>query len=214
MSPVQIEENALEQRAKFSRPRLMVNHGFSMVEMVVSVAVLLVLAAISLPSLTRAFASYQLSDAAARLAGTLKFARYEAIRLNKPVDCEIQQSGTGWLAYADTNRNGVADPGETQDAITAQVTLLPAGGGLPDPSPIAAALGASGLALTSISGANAMITFDARGAVTTGNGANVYVLYLGNGTGSDLGYRAVVVLPSGMVHVWTASSGGAWQQVS
>jgi type IV fimbrial biogenesis protein FimT len=189
-----------------------------MVELVVSVAVLLVLAAVSLPSLTRAFASYQLSDAAALLAGTLKYTRYEAIRMNKPVDCQIQQSGGGWLVYADTNRNQIPDPGETQDAMTPQVTLIPAGGGVPDPSPIAAALGTSGLALTTISGANAVVTFDARGAVTTVGGTSlsniVYVLYLGNATGSDLGYRAVVLLPSGMVHVWTASSGGAWQQVS
>jgi prepilin-type N-terminal cleavage/methylation domain-containing protein len=206
------EEIVLRQRATFSRGYL-TNRGFSMVEMVVSVAVLLVLAAISLPSLTRAFASYQLSDAAARLAGTLKYTRYEAIRLNKPVDGQIQQTAAGWLVYADINRNQVPDLGETQDAITGQVTLLPASG-LPDPAPIVAALGSSGLALTTISGANAVVTFDQRGAVTSGGGSNVYALYLGRGANSDSGYRAVVLLPSGMVHVWAAPSGGVWRQVN
>jgi prepilin-type N-terminal cleavage/methylation domain-containing protein len=204
----------LGQRAKFTRPSLASSSGFSMVEMVVSVAVLLVLAAISVPSLTRAFAAYQLNDAASRLGGILKFTRYEAIRLNKLVDCEIQQSGTGWLVYADTNRNALPDPGETQDAVTGQVTLLPPSAGIPSPGPIVAALGSSGLVLTAISGVNALVTFDARGAVTTGNGNNVFVLYLGNAANADTGYRAVVLLPSGMVHVWSASSGGVWQQVS
>lgn len=189
-----------------------------MVELVVSVAVLLVLAAIALPSLTRAFAAYQLNDAASRLAGIIKLTRYEGIRLNKLVNCEIQQSGAGWLVYADTNRNGHADPGETQDAITGQTTLLPLGGGIPSPGPIVAALGSSGLVLTTLSGVDSVVTFDSRGAVTTATGvANlnlVYVLYLGNGANTDAGYRAVVLLPSGMVHVWTASSGGTWQQVS
>jgi Tfp pilus assembly protein FimT len=186
-----------------------------MVELAVSVAVLLILVAVALPSLTHAFASYQLNDAAARLAGTIKFTRYEAIRLNKLVDFEVQQSGTGWLAYADTNRNQLPDSGETQDAITGQNTLLPLSGSVPSPGPIATALGNSGMALTTLSGANGVVTFDSRGAVTSGNRSTVYVLYLGNSTAtSDAGYRAVVLLPSGMVHVWTAPSGGVWQQVN
>lgn len=209
------EESALAQREKSCRVRGAASRGFSMVELAVTVAVLLILAAVALPSLSRAFAIYQLNDAAARLAGTIKFTRYEAIRLNKLVDFEVQQSGTGWLAYADTNRNQLPDAGETQDAITGQNTLLPLSGSVPGPGPIAAALGSSGLVLTTLSGANGVVTFDSRGAVTSGNRSSVYVLYLGNSTAtSDAGYRAVVLLPSGMVHVWTAPSAGVWQQVS
>ena len=204
----------MEKRAKSAPVELATNRGFSLVELVVSVAVLLVLAAVAMPALTRAFAAYQLNDAAARLAGILKFTRYEAIRLNKLVDCEVQQSAGNWVVYADVNRNHQLDPGETADAITGQNTLLPAGGAIPGPGPIATALGSSGLTLTSISGSNAVITFDARGSVTTGSSAVVYVLYLGNAVGSDAGYRAIVLLPSGMVHVWTAPAGGVWQQVS
>src|SRR5277367_919562 len=144
MPPGTNEEIVLGQRAKLLRPRFTSHDGFSLVEMVVSIAVLLILAAVAMPSLTRAFASYQLNDAAARLAGIIKFTRYEAIRLNKPVDCQIQQSGAGWLVYGDTNRNHLPDPGETQDAITGQNTLLPIGGAIPSPGPIVAALGSSG----------------------------------------------------------------------
>ncbi len=216
MPPGTNEEIALKQRAKFSRLHATASHGFSIVEMVVSVAVLLLLAAVALPTLTRAFASYQLNDAATRLAGMLKYTRYEAIRLNKLVDCEIQQTASGWLVYADINRNQQADPGEKQDAITGVVTLLPSSG-LPDPGPIIASLGNSGLTLTTISGSNAVVTFDSRGAITNAAGVDllsfVYVLYLGNTT-TGMGYRAVVLLPSGMVHVWTAPAGGVWQQVS
>jgi hypothetical protein len=43
----------------------------------------------------------------------------------------------------------------------------------------------------------------------------VYVFYVGN-TSPDGGYRAVIVLPSGSVQVWTyaGGTGTAWQQIS
>lgn len=188
-------------------------NGFSTVELVVTLAVILVLVAIAIPTLTRVFAVYQLNDAANRLASVLKFTRYEAIRLNKQVNGVVLATGTDWVVFADTIKNGVPDPTETQDLITGAVTLMPAAG-LPSPTPITNQLGASGLALSVLSGANASITFDQRGAVVSPNNSTVYVLYLGNPSNPALGYRAVVLLPSGMVHIWTAGQGGTWQQVS
>jgi type II secretory pathway pseudopilin PulG len=181
------------------------------VELVVSVAVLLILAAISVPSLSRAFARYQMNDAASRLAGTIKLARFEAIRQNKLVDCQIQQTASGWAVYADVNRNQQPDPGETEDVLSGQITLVPAAS-VPDPSPIAAPLGGSGYPLTPISGANAFVTFDQRGAVRSGNNSTVYVLYLANPGNADAGFRAVVLQPSGMVNIWMAPVGGPWTQ--
>lgn len=193
-------------------PAYAVDAGFSVVELVVSVAVLLILAAISVPSLSRAFARYQMNDAASRLAGILKLTRFEAIRLNKLVDCQIQQTPSGWVVYSDVNRNQVPDPGEMQDVLTGQITLVPSAS-VPDPSPIAAPLGGSGYPLTPISGANAVVTFDARGAVTSGNNSTVYVLYLTNPGNVDAGFRAVVLQPSGTVNIWTAPTGGPWTQL-
>jgi type II secretory pathway pseudopilin PulG len=203
----------LANRPQSSAYRLAAGKGYSMVELVITLAVIMVLVAIAIPSLTHIFAVYQLNDAANRLASQLKFTRYEAIRLNKQVNGVILATGTDWVVFADTIKNGVPDPTETQDLITGAVTLLP-GAGLPDPGPITAQLGASGLAVGVLSGANASVTFDQRGAVVGPNNSTVYVLYLGNPANATLGYRAVVLLPSGMVHVWTAGQGGVWQQVS
>ncbi|HZC64949.1 MAG TPA: GspH/FimT family pseudopilin [Candidatus Dormibacteraeota bacterium] len=194
------------------RPAGAAGAGFSILELVVSIGVLLVLTAISVPSLSRAFARYQMNDAASRLAGTLKLARFEAIRLNKLVNCQIQQTATGWIVYSDVNRNQQLDTGETQDVLPGPITLVPAGS-VPDPSPIAAPLGGSGYPLTPISGANASVTFDPRGAVKTGNNSTVYVLYLANPGNVDAGFRAVVLQPSGMVNIWTAPTGGSWTQM-
>lgn len=169
---------------------------------------MLVLAAIAIPTLTRAFAVYQLNDAASRLAGILKFTRYEAIRLNKQVPGRILATGNSWSVFADLNNNGVADPAEAIDLIVPPVTLVPAAG-LPDTTPISNTLGNPNLVLNSISAMNATVIFDARGAVLSGNNSTVYVLYLGNLGDTDIGYRAIVLMPSGMVQVWS-SAGGTW----
>jgi hypothetical protein len=41
----------------------------------------------------------------------------------------------------------------------------------------------------------------------------IYVLYLGNTTYPDYGYRAVVLLPSGVTQVWSAPVGGPWNRI-
>ena len=75
--------------------------GFSLVELLLSVLILFVLVAISLPTLMSAYRSYQLNDAATRFSGTLKTTRFSAIRKNTPITCRVQQSGSTWTIWAD-----------------------------------------------------------------------------------------------------------------
>jgi len=64
--------------------------------------------------------------------------------------------------------------------------------------------------LTSVPLPTGAVAFDHRGALTP---AAVNVLYIGNVAFPDLGYRAVVLLPSGSVQIWTSASGN-WQQTN
>ena len=177
-------------------------------EMVLTVAIVLILAAIALPDFTRAYRTYQLNSSATQLNGLLKFTRFEAIRRNSQADFQIQQNATGWLAWCDPDRDGVADATETQEPILAPISPLSAGNP-PSPDAITAALG--GAAPNTLSGANAKISFDARGAVVfAGPTQPTYALYLGNATDPSYGYRAVVLLPSGATQVWSAPAGGPW----
>ena len=186
------------------------SRGFSLIELAVSMTVVLILAAIALPSLTRSYRAYQLNDSANRLAGMLKFTRFEAIRRNKPINCQILQSGTDWYVWSDSNGDGVVDPTETQYLITGIVTLIP-DGVAPSPSAIIAAVGGSP---TTVSGSNGFVKFDPRGAVVYAGAPAVYVFYLGDVSVPDYGYRAVILLPSGVTQVWTAPAGGTWQRTS
>jgi type IV fimbrial biogenesis protein FimT len=204
----------LSKSATRSGTRRRATAGFSMVELVVSIGVMLVLTALAIPSLMRSVRTYQLNNAAGSVSDMLKFTRFEAVRRNTQINFLMQANGTGWLVGADSNNSGALDPTEKQESISGYAALLPSGTA-PPPNAISAALG--GAALTPIYGSGATVTFDSRGAIRQGIGgpvsSSVYIFYLGNATDPDSGYRAVVLLPSGGTQIWTAPTGGPWRQV-
>jgi len=198
----------LGRREKLSNARRRRDSGFSMSELAVSLAIVLILTAIAVPSMTHSYRVYKWNDCASRVASLLRFTRFEAVRKNRPVSCQITQNGTNWLLWADTNGNTIADPGEMQYLVTGEMTLLPAGTP-PPPTAIQTALG--GATLTPASNSAGFITFDHRGAVSP---ILTYVLYIGSSTSPEFGYRAVVLLPTGIIQIWTASTVGPWQRIS
>ncbi len=189
------------------------SRGFSMVELAVSLSVALILTAVAIPSIMRSLRTYQLNDAAARLSDMLKFTRFEAVRRNKQINFLMQAGVDGWIVGTDSDDNGSVDATERQQLIAGFAALLPSGV-TPSPTAISAALG--GASLTTKSGSNGSITFDARGAIRVGGvvSTNVFIFYLGSATDPQFGYRAVVLLPTGSTQVWTAPAGGTWQQIS
>ena len=178
--------------------------GFTIVELVVSIAVILIITGVALPSFLQSYRTYQLSDAASKAASLLKLTRFEAIRRNTPVSCQIRQAGSATNFWVDSNGNANMDVGETQVVFTGTIGPMSAGAA-PGTDALASAVGVP--TLTSVSPTNATVTFDQRGAV---NPAAVYVLYLGNTALPNLGSRAVILLPSGSVQVWSADSSGTW----
>jgi type II secretory pathway pseudopilin PulG len=208
------EEMTLQKSAPNSRTRRSRSGGFSMVELAVSLTVLLILTAIAIPTLMRSFRTYQLNDAAARLSDMLKFTRFEAVRRNTQVQFLMQQpSPPAWIIGVDSNGNSTIDLSEKQEVIAGFATLLPSGTP-PSPTAIVAKLG--GASLNTLSGSTGSVTFDARGAIRVGGtvSANIFVFYIGSANDPESGYRAVILLPSGSTQIWTAPSGGTWQQIS
>lgn len=192
--------------------------GFSLVELVLSMAVLLIITTLAVPVILRSIQSYQLNSTSSQLSGMLKFAKFEAIRQNTPVSCQIKQQGANWVVWVDSNGDGTPNSNEPQMIISAGNTLLPSGS-VPSPNTIKSTLGAaSTLPWMVLSGVNSEETFDHRGVLDfddlTPPTPTVYALYLGNPNDSNAGYRAVVTLPSGAVQVWSSSAAGPWQRVS
>src|SRR5882724_637933 len=97
---------ALHKSAPKSLTRSSRIAGFSMVELAVSLTVLMILTAVAIPTLMRSFRTYQLNDAASRLAGTLKFTRFEAVRRNKQINFLIVPAGNDWIVGTDSDGDG------------------------------------------------------------------------------------------------------------
>jgi prepilin-type N-terminal cleavage/methylation domain-containing protein len=185
--------------------------GFSLTELVVTIAVGLVLMGISMPAFLRAYHTYQLSNAASQTADILRFTRYEAIRRNMQLSCQIQPYAadpTMTILFTDSNKDNQPDPTDKQILLGSGGNLV-SGAGVPGGAAlIAAANITSGTFAVPPSGTP--ITFDARGAV---NPSNVYMLYLASTNAPEAGYRAVLLMPAGSIELWTGDANGNWQQL-
>jgi prepilin-type N-terminal cleavage/methylation domain-containing protein len=197
------------RRMTFSGSKRIASRGFSLVELVIALAVILLLSALALPAFVNAYRTYQLTDAATQFAGLLKFTRFEAIRLNTNVSCQIQQTASVppvTNTWADSDGDAVEDPNEKQLLFSGAVNLVPAGA-VPNAAGLPAAAGVPALATVPL--ANGFITFDRRGAIIPAQ-AQVYAFYLSNLGDPSVGARAVILLPSGSVQIWKADSAGNW----
>lgn len=186
-------------------------HGFSLTELVVTLAVALILMAIGLPAFLRAYHTYLLTNSASQMADILRLTRYEAIRLNKQVNCQIQQTYAGdptlTLVWADSNQNGQLDTGEKMIVLGPSGNLV--AGSVPGASTMLSQA-VNGTVPVAPAPTGAVVTFDSRGAVTL---ANVNVFYLSSAIAPDAGYRAVLLMPAGSIQIWTADASGNWQQL-
>lgn len=176
--------------------------GFSLIELVVVTAIVLILTAIAVPSIVRSWNTYKLSGTASDVDRVIKQARYEAIRLNTVINCLVVQKGSDWLIGVDQNNNGVIDPTEPQVLLAGPAEILPDG----------VAPGPTSMGYPNAKVPNGSISFDSRGTVYygPGNPAVIYVIYLGFPNQPEYGFRAITVLPGGTTKTWSAGNGDSW----
>jgi prepilin-type N-terminal cleavage/methylation domain-containing protein len=188
--------------------------GFSLIELVMATAVMLVLSAMAMPKITRAMHLYQLNFAASQVADVVKFTRFEAIRKNIGVNCRTIPQGTSYAVWTDNNNDGIPDSPERQFIMTSTPTFLPASA-VASAGSLASSLGVTTLTTLSASGSTQTILFDQRGAVNFGpNPVTVYVYYIGISVDTSPEFRAVVVFPSGATQIWVGDpSTSTWRQM-
>ena len=110
--------------------------GFTQLELMVTVAIMAIMAAIAFPSMRDFVSNSRLVNRSEQIANAFRFARTEAVRMNTPVllcgvlirkdgrntgVCDETKISDGILIFADENRDGKYDA--TEDSALRTVTL-------------------------------------------------------------------------------------------
>ena len=117
-----------------TRKSLATQAGMTLIELMITVAIVAILIGISVPSFAHLGSSQKMSTTTHTVMASFNHARMRALSLGKQVvlcpstDGATCSGGTswqhGWLTYDDANRNRKLDPSET---VSANVGALPAG---------------------------------------------------------------------------------------
>lgn len=115
----------------FTLPSARFTRGFTIIELMVTVAVLGVLSAIAAPSFTPLLERWQVRQVSEELQSTLYFARSEAVkrggeisilRIEEQEDCTTSETNSwncGWVVFHDKNNDGKKDDGEEALQVSA-----------------------------------------------------------------------------------------------
>jgi prepilin-type N-terminal cleavage/methylation domain-containing protein len=193
-------------RLKLSRS----SRGFSLVELVVALAVAMLLAAIAIPSIMTTYSQYRLGVQASLIADELDQLRMIAVRKNTTITLYSAPSGSSTVLFIDTNKTGTTpDPTDPQVMLPADMQISNSGTA-PAGMPGVSSLGPNYSSAVKLPSGG--ITFGSNGTIN--GGAGPYFIVIGYTNTSKYGFRAVTVTPMGQVKVWTASSGGSWSSSS
>lgn len=109
-----------------------INKGFTLIELMITVAIMSIMLTVGLPSFQSIIVSSRLTSSTNAMVSALQLARFEALKQHKTVT--IRKKGTnwqdGWDVFVDRNENGNIDSGEalvSYDKLNSAVTV--SGGG-------------------------------------------------------------------------------------
>src|SRR6202158_1515190 len=101
--------------------------GFSLLEILVVVAVILIVTGITVPVVNRSVMTYRLTDAATQVTSNIKMARFEAIRTDALVTWQIKEAANTTTMFVDTDRNGTFSPKVKAVIFNSNIHVVPVG---------------------------------------------------------------------------------------
>ena len=188
--------------------------GFSLVELVVVVAIILVVAAIAIPNMVRSWYDSNLRTCAFELSDMIQQARILAEKKNLTVTVRYRTvNSTVQEAYVDVNNNGAWDTGEPIIDLGRQFTMASAAPGGSGGNPTNYVLNGNTTSGTPCDN-TCTLGFSARGlpcnyaSSTCSTPSASYFVYYINDNRTPTGWAAVVVTKAGRStgYVWNGSS--------
>jgi Tfp pilus assembly protein FimT len=190
--------------------------GFSLIELMLVVAVIMVLAAISVPRLIITISDISLRYSAGDLSGLLQSARIQAVRKNTFYSVVPGTLPAGTPVYfLDVNKTGTYANGEPMLPLSRSVTVHQgSGSGAPGETAFLASLSFT------VDATGAPPSFNARGLpciataiscpMVSGKG---FVVFLSKAAiMGNIPWTAVVINPSGHIQLWSSGLNGNWIQ--
>lgn len=168
--------------------------GFSLLEMVIVVAILMVIAAMAIPKIMTNVADIRLRGAVNSASGIIQDGRMMAIKDN--VLRKVKYSNTNGVVYIDLDDNG--SPTTTEPQVQMGTTVLAA----------STPTGVTGLTSTDLSYTPTTVTsimFNPRGlpcSAANTCGAGMVFYFTDSRTVGSPGWAAVSVSPAGRVKTW------------
>ncbi len=201
---------ALDPTRRAGEPRFISRRnsfGFSMVELVVTLTIVLIVAAIAIPNFVRAMNSYSLSSAMQNISMIIQRTRYEAIKQNTNVSCyySIDPVSNVPIMWVDVNRTGIRVATDPQFAYNRSLLNANPGGLVPPPASMGFAAVVQPAAIAANGGI--LVTFDSRGAVSFGGAPPIWVMYYTLNNDPNYGAKAITIEPSGRSKGWSAPHG-------
>ena len=187
--------------------------GFSLIELVIVMAIMLVMAAIGIPTMNYAIKDYRLRAAASSLKYVFQQGRFQSVKNNTMYSIVSAASpGGGTRVFVDLNGSGTWDGIEAAVDIPPTISLQTSAN-----SPSNSTMSLSNVAGYTDGMTTVSVKFNARGLPCTGsnpcNSTKGYVLYLQDNTRAN-GFAAVSITPAGRMKTWywsgTTISSGKW----
>lgn len=154
------------------------SRGFSLVELCVVMAVIIITTAISLPMINGALTAYTVNSAVTSITGVIQSTRYRALQNGYPFEITFTKSNSTYQILSDVNNSGTfaqvgnIEPFSTTNKLLGATTttlVLHPGGKVQCPACTGAQLDAAGDALLTVTYSNApteTITVSPYGRIT------------------------------------------------
>jgi Tfp pilus assembly protein FimT len=193
------------------------SRGFSLLELVVALAVAMILIAIAIPSILSSYNQYRLGVQASLIANQLDLLRMTAVRKNTTITLysNILTSGcttpnSNVVLYIDVDKGGACDSNDPQVMLPADMQISNGLTTPPTGMPDSTSMGPPYATTLKLPAAG--ITFLPNGTIS--GGAGPYFIVIGYAASTKYGFRAITVTPMGEIKVWTATPSGSWSVTS